>query len=231
MIIQTLTTSFKTELLQGIHDFSTDTFKIALYSSTADLSADTTEYTSTGETTGTPTNTLAASIECQLNFYGTGDAEALLATTTDVYPTGVAVGQLVTGDYIPSNTYVTSITQFFDQNPYVWLIGLSNPVTTSQYNPILYTTASFYNLEGYTAGGNTLTVVGPSYDGTTAYVNFDNTSWASAFFTTAGALIYNSSKSNKSVAVLNFGNTKTATGTFTVQFPAATASTAIIRIA
>lgn len=142
MITQTLTTSFKIELLQGVHNFgptSPNTFKIALYSSTATLNADTTVYSSDGEVSGT----------------------------------------------------------------------------------------------GYTAGGNTLTIsTSPTAGGTTvAYVGFDNSVWSGASFTAAGALIYNSTQGGKAVAVLNFGSNKIANGTFTVQFPAATSTTAIIRVA
>ena len=85
---------------------------------------------------------------------------------------------------------------------------------------------------GYTAGGNTLTVsVTPTFTGTTAFVSFANTTWSAATITARGALIYNSSKSNKAVAVLDFGSDKTSTsGDFTILFPTADASNAIIRI-
>jgi hypothetical protein len=132
MITQTATTSFKAELLQGIHDFNTDTFKIALYLATADLGASTTVYAATGETSGT----------------------------------------------------------------------------------------------GYTAGGETMTGISVNAAG---YVNFANVSWNPAVFTARGALIYNSSKANKSVAVLDFGSDKTATNTFLVQMPANTVTSALIR--
>ena len=143
-ILQTTTTSFKVQLLQGVHNFSANTFKIALYTADADLNADTTVYSTTNEITGT----------------------------------------------------------------------------------------------GYTAGGNTL-VVNPtptSGVGTNnlavAYISFDNTSWTSASFTTRAALIYNTSQSNASVAVLDFGADKTVSGTtFTIVFPTADASSAIIRVA
>ena len=142
MITQTLTTSFKIELLQAVHNFgptSPNTFKIALYSSTASLGADTALYSTDGEITGT----------------------------------------------------------------------------------------------GYTAGGKILTISTSPTSGstTTAYVSFDPAVWTGASFTTTGALIYNSTQGNKAVAVLNFGNNKTASGTFTVTFPTATATTAIIRVA
>lgn len=137
-ITQAMCTSFKLELLTGVHVFGTDTFKVALYSSSASLDATTTAYSSTNEITGT----------------------------------------------------------------------------------------------GYTAGGATLTSVTTSSSGTTAFVDFADTSWTTATFTARGALIYNSSKSNKAVAVIDFGSDKTVTGaTFTIQWPTADASNAILRIA
>jgi hypothetical protein len=134
---QTLTTSFKQDILLGVHDLDTDTIKMALYLATADLGAATTVYTTSGETSGT----------------------------------------------------------------------------------------------GYTAGGKTLTGVTVLTSGTTAYVDFADPSWDPAVFTARGALIYNASKSNKAIAVLDFGSDKTATTTFTVQMPANTATSALIRIA
>ena len=137
-ITQAQCTSFKKELLSGTHDFSSDTFKMALYTADATLNADNTVYTTTNEVSGT----------------------------------------------------------------------------------------------GYSAGGNTLTVsTTPSSSGTTAYVSFSNTSWASSTITARGALIYNSSKANRAVAVLDFGADKSSSSsTFTVTFPTADADSAIIRI-
>ena len=141
MIAQTLTTSFKVQLLTATHDFTPstgDTFKIALYLSTADLGADTTVYTATGEITDT----------------------------------------------------------------------------------------------GYTAGGITLTTITPTSSGSTAYVSFSTATFTGLVSTSvAGALIYNSTKSNKSVAVLNFGSMKTSTvaSPLVITFPTAAATTAIIR--
>ena len=132
MITQTATTSFKADLLKGVHDFNTDTFKIALYLATADLDANTTVYVTGGETSGT----------------------------------------------------------------------------------------------GYTAGGNVMTGISVN---AAAFVNFTNVSWNPAAFTARGALIYNSTKGNKAVAVLDFGSDKTATNTFLVQMPANTATSALIR--
>jgi hypothetical protein len=132
MITQTATTPFKAELLQGIHDFNTDVFKLALYVATADLGANTLIYTTAGEVSGA----------------------------------------------------------------------------------------------GYTAGGETMTGVSVSPQG---FVNFANVVWPVANFTARGALIYNSSKANRAVAVLDFGADKTATTSFTVQVPPNTATSALLR--
>ena len=84
----------------------------------------------------------------------------------------------------------------------------------------------------YSSGGATLTSVTPTTSGTTAFCDFADVSFTSASFTANGALIYNSSASNKAVAVIAFGGDKTvSSGTFTIQFPTADASNAIIRIA
>ena len=140
-ITQAMCTSFKQELLTGTHNFTNgtgDTFKIALFTSSATLGASTTAYSVTNETSGT----------------------------------------------------------------------------------------------GYTAGGNTLTNVTPTTSGTTAFTDFADTTWSTASITARGALIYNSTDSNKAVVVLDFGADKTSTaGDFTIQFPTADASNAIIRIA
>lgn len=135
-INQTTCTSFKVELLNGVHDFSSDTFKIALYGAAGNIGADTTVYSTTNEVSAS----------------------------------------------------------------------------------------------GYTAGGNTLTVsTAPTSSSTIAYISFANTSWSSAL-TARGALIYNSSKSDKAVAVVDFGADKTSVNTFTVTFPPADATSAIVRI-
>ena len=140
-ISQAMCTSFKVELLTATHDFTNstgDTFKIALYTSSATLGASTTAYT----------------------------------TSNEVASTG-----------------------------------------------------------NYSAGGNTLTNVTPTSSGTTAFTDFADTTWSAATITANGALIYNSSKSDKAVAVLAFGGDKTSTnGDFTIIFPTADASNAIIRI-
>jgi hypothetical protein len=94
-----------------------------------------------------------------------------------------------------------------------------------------YVTTDEVTGTGYVAGGNTLTGATVQTSGTTVYVSFDDTSWANASFTCRGALIYNASKANRSVAVLDFGNDKIVSNlTFTVQFPANAANSAIIRM-
>jgi len=84
----------------------------------------------------------------------------------------------------------------------------------------------------YSAGGQDLTSTTPVLDSSTAVCDFNDISWTSASFTANGCLIYNSSKSNKAVCAIAFGADKTVTtGTFTIQFPTADASNAIVRIA
>lgn len=83
----------------------------------------------------------------------------------------------------------------------------------------------------YTAGGSSLTNVTPTSSGTTAYTDFNDLVFSNVTITTSGCLIYNSSKSDKAVAVFNFGGDKTATaGDLTIIFPTADASSAIIRL-
>jgi hypothetical protein len=95
-----------------------------------------------------------------------------------------------------------------------------------------YTTSGEVTGTGYSAGGNTLTNVTPSTGGTTAFTDFADSSFLNATITARGALIYNSTQSNKAVAVLDFGSDKAASaGTFSVIFPTADANNAIIRIA
>ena len=92
----------------------------------------------------------------------------------------------------------------------------------------VYSTTNEVVATGYTAGGNTLTGATVNISGYTAYVNFANTSWSSAL-TARCALIYNASKGNKAIAVIDFGADKTSTTTFTVTMPANTSTTALIR--
>jgi 4-amino-4-deoxy-L-arabinose transferase-like glycosyltransferase len=119
-----------------------------------------------------------------------------------------------------------------DMDTDVLKIALYTSLATLSAATTVYSTSDEVVGTGYTAGGNTLTSPTVSLSGTTAFVDFADTSWTTATITARGALIYNSSKSNKAVAVLDFGSDKTSTaGTFTVQFPANTASDAVVRIA
>jgi hypothetical protein len=93
------------------------------------------------------------------------------------------------------------------------------------------------NGSGYSTGGNTLVISQSPTSGTnqsavpTAFISFSNTSWTNASFTARGALIYNSTQGNKSVAVLDFGADKTVVNdTFQIIFPTADANSAIVRI-
>ena len=95
-----------------------------------------------------------------------------------------------------------------------------------------YATSNEATGTNYTAGGSALTRVDPSTSGTTALTDFADLTFSTATITANGALIYNSSASDKAVIVLAFGGDKTSTaGDFTIQFPTADASNAIIRIA
>lgn len=109
-------------------------------------------------------------------------------------------------------------------------IALYTSSATLDSTTTAYTTTEEITGTGYTAGGVTLTGATIGTSGTTAYVDFNDPEWTSASFTTAGALIYNSTQSNQAIAVLSFGGNFTVTsGTFRIVFPAAGA-TAIIRI-
>ena len=122
--------------------------------------------------------------------------------------------------------------QNFSANTYK--IALYTSSATLSNATTAYTTSNeVADGNGYTTGGNTLTVTQtPTSTGNVAFISFANSSWSNATITAAGALIYNSSFSNAAVASLSFGGDKTSTsGTFTVIFPTADASSAIIRIA
>lgn len=104
---------------------------------------------------------------------------------------------------------------------------------TTSYTNLTGNSDELANGSGYTTGGNTLVSVTPVADGTTAVCDFDNTTWSGATFTTSGAIIYNDSAAgDPACAVLSFGgDQQVSSGDFQIQFPAAAAATAIIRIA
>ena len=92
-----------------------------------------------------------------------------------------------------------------------------------------YTTTAEITGTGYSAGGKVLTGTTIGSSGYTAFVDFDNVVWSPAAFTTRCALIYNSSKANRAIAVLDFGSDKTASTTFTIVMPVNDANSALIR--
>ena len=111
--------------------------------------------------------------------------------------------------------------------------GKSSTTATLGATTTAFTTLGEVASSGsYATGGGSLTRIDPASSGTTGYTDFADISFTTATITARGALIYNSSDSNKAVCALDFGGDKTSTaGTFAVAFPAAAASTAIIRIA
>ena len=122
------------------------------------------------------------------------------------------------------------LEDFFTGSPYVYKIALYDALATINSETTAYTTDNEITGTGYTAGGEILTpTVGSDPSNNTAYVTFANVTWSPANFTAAGALIYNST-TNASVAVLSFGGEKKASATFTITFPAATSTTAVLRI-
>jgi hypothetical protein len=112
---------------------------------------------------------------------------------------------------------------------YTYKIALYDGTATLDADTLAYTTVGEVVGTGYVAGGKVLVPSIPISSGTTALVSFSNVIWTPASFLVLGALIYNST-TGAAVAVLNFGETKTAANTFTITFPTATSTTAVIRI-
>jgi hypothetical protein len=128
---------------------------------------------------------------------------------------------------------LTGAQNFTSGTGNTYKMALYTSSATINSTTTVYSTTNEISGTGYIAGGNTLTVsVSPTSSGTTAYLSFSDTSWTSATFTCRGALLYNSSNSNKAVAVFDFGSDKQVVGgTFTITFPTADATNAVIRIA
>jgi len=127
---------------------------------------------------------------------------------------------------------LTATHNFTTTTGHTFKLALFTDSATLGASTTAYSTSNEASGTGYTAGGNTLTNVTPTASGTTALTDFDDTSFTSSSITARGALIYNSSQSDKAVVVLDFGADKTSTaGTFAVIFPTPDASNAIIRIA
>ena len=130
-----------------------------------------------------------------------------------------------------------AIHNFGPTSPNTFKIALYTAAASIGPTTTIYTTSNEVVGAGYTAGGNTLTIsVSPTSGNNsssvpTAYISFNNTTWTSASFTCRGALIYNSTQGNKSVAVLDFGSDKTVSNdTFQIIFPTPDANSAIVRI-
>jgi hypothetical protein len=152
---------------------------------------------------------------------------AIIQTLTNSYKTDLMSGGM---NFSATNRALTASTQdVFKIALYTSLADLD--ATTTAYTAL----NEVANGNGYTTGGLTLTISQvPTTGGTpttTAYINFANAVWTPASFSAAGALIYNSSNANRSVAILSFGGIKTAVNSFTVQFPPAGVGSSIIQIA
>ena len=126
---------------------------------------------------------------------------------------------------------LSGLENFTSTSPYVYKIALYNANANLDNATTAYTSVNEVTGAGYTVGGQVLTPTSLGSDTTnnTAFVSFNNVTWTPASFTTRGALIYNST-TGAAVFVLNFGSDKTPNGTFTVTFPTANSTNAIIRI-
>lgn len=127
---------------------------------------------------------------------------------------------------------LSGLENFAVGTPYTYKIALYDALANLDNSTTTYSTTNEVVGTGYTAGGATLTIIPPNSNtsANTAWVSFDNAVWSSASFTCRGALIYNAT-TGSAVAILNFGSDKTVTdSTFTIQFPTADATNAIIRL-
>ena len=126
---------------------------------------------------------------------------------------------------------LSGLENFTLTSPYVYKIALYNANANLNNSTTAYTSANEIIGSGYTAGGKVLTptTIGSDITNNTAFVSFNDVTWNPASFTTRGALIYNST-TGAAVCVLNFGSDKIPNGTFTVTFPTANSTNAIIRI-
>jgi hypothetical protein len=142
-----------------------------------------------------------------------------------------------TGNFMPTSFKVQilqGVHNFTNGTGNTFKLALYNNSASFTAATTAYTTTNEVTASGsYTAGGGTLTNVTPTSSGTTALTDFADLSFTTATITAFGALIYNDTATgNPAVAVLDFGGSKASTaGTFTIVFPAATATGAIIRIA
>tara|TARA_E500000318_G_C3529228_1_gene199743 strand:+ start:207 stop:635 length:429 start_codon:yes stop_codon:yes gene_type:complete len=127
---------------------------------------------------------------------------------------------------------LTATHNFTNSSGHTFKLALFTDSASLGAGTTAYSTSNEASGTGYSAGGNTLSATTPTSGGTTAFTDFADSSFTSSTITARGALIYNSSQSNKAVVVLDFGSDKSSTsGTFSVIFPTPDASNAIIRIA
>ena len=127
---------------------------------------------------------------------------------------------------------LTATHNFTATSGHTFKLALYTSSATLGATTTAFTTTGQASGTNYTSGGANLTAVTPTSSGTTGFTDFSDLTFGTATITARGCLIYNSSQSNKAVASIDFGGDKTSTaGDFTIQFPAAAASTAIIRIA
>jgi len=130
-------------------------------------------------------------------------------------------------------TQLLTATHNFATNGNAFKLALYTSSATMGATTTAYSTSQEVSNSGsYSAGGGTLTKVAPTSSGTTAFTDFSDLTFTTATITARGALTYNDTNSDKAVCVLDFGSDKSSSsGSFTIQFPAADASNAIIRIA
>ena len=121
------------------------------------------------------------------------------------------------------------LEDFTATSPYTYKIALYTANANIGPSTTVYTADGEITGVGYTATGKNLTIIPVTSNGTVAYFSFNNVTWDPANFTARGALIYNST-TGAAVCVLDFGSDKTATNTFTVTFPTATSTDAVIRL-
>ena len=201
-ITQAIASSFKQELLDGVHDFGA-VVTGAISGTTLTVSAVTNGVLAVGSI-----------------ISGTG-------VTAGTYITAFGTGTGGTGTYTVSASQTVASTTITSGD--VFKIALYTSSATLSSATTAYTASNESSGTGYTAGGGTLTNLGTSLSGTTAYLSWDSYTWSSATISAAGALIYNSSRQDKAVAILSFGATYSSTnGNFTVTFPANTSTTAVI---
>ena len=141
-----------------------------------------------------------------------------------------------TGNYLCTSFKVElleGVHDFTNGTGDTFKIALYTSSATLDASTTAYTVTNEVSGTGYSAGGEALTNVSPTSSGTTAFIDFADVTWSASTITARGALIYNSTAAgNPAVAVLDFGADKTSTaGDFTVIFPTADASNAIVRIA